>query len=308
MKILLIDVDSKIPNLALMKISAWHKNQGNKVFLNNGCGDPDKVHISCIFSQNRGKALGMGTMFNCPVEIGGYGVNNAQLSDAIEHMMPDYSLYPSMDFSMGYTSRGCIRKCPFCIVWRKEGSIRNHASIGEFWNSKHQKIVIFDNNFLASPRWKENIEFLITHKLQVSFCQGLDIRLVNDENALWLRLVKSKTMSFGSPMYYFAFDNPVIEDDVRRGVKTLKKHGIKPYYLTFYMLCGFNTTHEEDMHRFKVLRELGCYPYVMKYNDRGDDPWLNDFDRWVNARIHKKCSFKNYKPRINRNSSIPRFL
>lgn len=297
MKVLLIDVDSKIPNLALMKISAGHKIQGDKVSLNKICDKPDIVHISCVFSQNSAKALGITKMFSCPVEIGGYGVNNRQLPDRIEHIMPDYSLYPSMDFSMGYTSRGCIRKCPFCIVWKQEGPIRDHAPIGEFWNSKHRKIILLDNNFLASPQWKRNIEFLITHRLQVSFCQGLDIRLVNDENAFWLKMINSKTMSFKNPMYYFAFDDPAIEDQVRKGVAILNKHGIKSRYLTFYLLCGFNTTHEEDMHRFKMLRDLDACAYVMKYNDRSDDQWLNDFDRWVNAHIYKKCSFEDYEPR-----------
>lgn len=296
-KILLIDVDSKIANLALMKISAYHKNLGDRVFLNKGCSRPDKVYISCVFSQNRGKALGITKMFNCPVEIGGYGVNNAQLPHTIEHMMPNYSLY-GIDFSMGYTSRGCLRKCPFCIVWKKEGIIRDHASISEFWNSNHKKCIILDNNFLASPQWKRNLEFIITHQLQVSFCQGLDIRLVNHENATWLAMIDSATISFISRMYYFAFDDPQIEDDVRRGVAILKEHGIKPRYLTFYVLCGFNTSHEEDMHRFMVLRKLGVTPYIMKYNDRKDDPWLNHFDRWVNAprHIYAICSFEEYSP------------
>lgn len=299
MKVLLVDIDSKIPNLGLMKLSAWHKNRGDQIIFREEVGQIDKVCISCVFSQNRSRALGIAKMFEgiCEVEIGGYGVNDNQLPHSIEHIMPDYSLYPNCDFSMGYTSRGCIRKCPFCIVWRKEGPMRDHASIGEFWNPKYKKLVLLDNNFLASPKWKENIEFLLIHQIPVTFCQGLDIRLINDENASWLRMVDSRTMSFKSKMYYFAFDDLAIEDDVRNGVELLKKHGIKPYRLTFYLLCGFNTTHDEDMHRFKVLRELGTWPYIMKYNDRSDDPWLNDFDRWVNARIHKKCSFEDYKPR-----------
>lgn len=292
--VLLVDVDSTKPNLALMKLSAFHKNLGRRIFLNQGCS-PDKVFVSCIFKKNRSQALDLTKMFNCPVEIGGYGVNDKQLPFEVEHMRPDYSLYGT-DYSMGYTSRGCIRKCPFCIVWKKEGEMRDHASIGEFWLPEHRKVMLLDNNFLASPKWKENIQFLVNHQLQVTFCQGLDIRLVNDDTALWLGLVDSRTMSFKSSMYYFAFDDPSIEDDVRRGVAKLGEHGIKPYRLTFYMLVGFNTTHREDMHRFKVLRELKTWPYVMKYNDDGKDIWLNHFDRWVNAYIFQKCSFEDYEP------------
>jgi len=297
--ILLIDVDSTIPNLALMKISASHKLHGDQVALNR-CSrgfNPEEVHVSCLFSKNRGKALGIPKMFNCPVKIGGYGVNNIQLPDRIEHIMPDYKLYPNMDFSMGYTSRGCIRKCPFCKVPSTEGHIRNHASIGEFWNPKHKKVILLDNNFLASPKWKENIEFLLNHQIKVSICQGLDIRLVNDQNAFWLKQIDSRTITFKTKMYYFAFDNPKIEKAVIQGVSILKSQGISPYKLTFYVLCGFNSSHEEDMHRFEILRSLGVNAYIMKYNDRKDDVWLNHFDRWVNRHFYKVCSFDDYKPR-----------
>lgn len=298
MKILLIDVDSTIPNLALMKLSALHKSQGNQVALNR-CSrgfNPDRIYISCVFTKNRSKALGIGKMFSCPVEIGGYGVNDKQLPKHIEHIMPDYDLYPGMNFSMGFTSRGCIRECPFCIVWKKEGKIRDHASIKEFWNPKHTRLMLLDNNFLASPKWKENIQFLIKHNLKVSISQGLDIRLMNDEVAFWLQQIESRTPSFKSRMYYFAFDDPSLVDQVDRGIKILNKAGIKSCYLTFYVLCGFNTTHKEDMERFKFLRKLGAWPYIMKYNDRTDDKQLNHFDRWVNGHYYNMCSFKNYKP------------
>ena len=223
-KIQLVDVDSKIPNLALMKISTAHKKLGNKVDLKE-ISKPDKVYISCVFKENRSQALGIAKMFNCPVEIGGYGVNNKSLPDHIDHVMPDYSLY-NVDYSMGYTSRGCIRKCPFCIVWKKEGWIRDNAPVKEFWNPKHKKLVLLDNNLLASPKCEENLKFLAQNKIKTTFCQGLDIRLVNNDNASLLSKVNARTMSFKSKMYHFAFDDPQIEDDVRKGVSILKKHGI----------------------------------------------------------------------------------
>ena len=295
MKVLLINVDSKIPNLPLMKLSAFHKENGDTVGTN--IVNPDKVSISCVFEKNKAKALGIAKLFNCEVEVGGYGVNDKQLPYEIEHIMPDYSLY-AIHYSIGFTSRGCPRKCPWCIVPNKEGPIREHAPISEFLHPKHRKLVLLDNNFLASPKWKEKLEFIIKKRLEVNFTQGLDIRLIDDEKAKWLRLVKFRTLTFRTEMLHFAFDTPEIESEVRRGVAILKKHGIRPHKLTFYFLCGFNTTHEEDMHRFKVIRELGANPYCMKYNDRRDDEWLNHFDRWVNTHppLYKVCSFEDYRP------------
>lgn len=297
MNILLIDVDSKIPNLALMKISAWHKSQGDHVSFTTR-GLVDKVYISCIFKWNRSHALGIAKMFKCEVDIGGHGVNDETLRDAVEHIRPDYSLYPGLDYSIGYTSRGCIRRCDFCDVWRFEGPIRDHASIGEFWDPVHKKVLLLDNNFLASPHWRDNICFLLEHELQVSFCQGLDIRLVNDENASWLNMIAARTMSFKSPMLYFAFDTPNIEKEVRSGIACLRDHSIPARNLTFYILAGHKTTHEQDMHRFEVVRSLGANAYIMKYNDRRDDPWLNHFDRWVNRHIYTVSPFEEYDAKI----------
>jgi hypothetical protein len=311
MKVLLVDVDSKIENLALMKIARFHKLQGDLVFLRRvrkgaitfPYVEPDKVYVSCVFSQNKDVALNITKQFSCEVEVGGYGVNDKQLPDEIEHLMPYYKLFYGMNYSMGFTSRGCIRTkkdCPWCIVPEKEGDIRDHAPITEFVHHRHRKLVLLDNNFLASSKCMENLEFIVKNRLEVNFNQGLDIRLINDANAKWLSLVNYKTFTFKTPLLQFSFDTPEIEDDVRRGVTILKKHGIPPYNLRILFLTGFNTSHEEDMHRFNVIRELGANPYCMKYNDRGDDEWLNHFDRWVNAHppLYKVCSFQDYKPML----------
>jgi len=293
MKVLLVDVDSKMPNLALMKISAWHKSNGDSVALRQTC-KPDKVYISCIFSRNRSKALGIAKWFTCPVEIGGYGVNDAQLPFEIEHIMPDYSLY-STNFSMGSTSRGCIRKCPWCIIPEKEGGIRDHAPITEFLHPDHDKVILLDNNFLASPQWRENLQFLIDKRLKVSFCQGLDIRLVDEEKAGMLNKVKYYSSRFTYRCLYFAFDTPSIEEDVRRGVRLLKAAGIKSYHLRFYMLV---TSFEEDVRRFQILKELGAEPFIMKFNGMASKPLLNRFTYWVNRLYYKSCDFWDFKRKL----------
>ena len=311
MRVLLIHIDGEMPNLVLMKWSAFHKRKGNNVFLEKHALFsqpivPDEVYISCVFSWNAGDALGIAKMFDCPVYIGGPGIDlTTELPDEVEHIMPDYDIY-GIDYSIGFFSRGCIRKCPWCIVPEKEGWIRKHAPISEFWNPKHKKLILLDNNLLACSEWKEALEFIISHKLMVNFSQGLDIRLIDHDNANWLSKIHAFTRTFNTPMFHFAFDDVNYEDAVRKGVHILQEHGVKPYRQTFYILCAFNMKAKDytwdyflshDYYRFQVLRELDINPYVMKYNDRQDIPLLNAFDRWVNSRppIYKVSDFKDYK-------------
>jgi len=302
--------DNKIGNLALMKLSSWHKARGDQVYLNRGCGRPDKVYVSCVFTWNRVRALSVAKMYEalgCEVEVGGYGVNDVKLPPEVEHVKPDYDLY-GLDYSMGYTSRGCPRRCSWCLVWRKEGNIRDHAPIKEFWDRRHGRVILLDNNFLASPKWKDNLWFLIVNGLEVNFHQGLDIRLIDDEKAAWLRLVKARNWTFKTKCLHFSFDDVKMEGAVRRGVETLKAHGIPPSRLMFYFLIGYPPDRdpeealEDALYRFNVIRELGADPYPMLYRDyTGEvrlDPVLHHFERWANPKhgIYKVCSWKDYDP------------
>jgi len=307
MQVLLIHVDGKMPNLPLMKLSAWHKKQGDTVTLLQRHElqqlsvfslKPDIVHISCVFTWNKLKALRTAQRFSDrKVTVGGSGVDlKSTLPEEVEHIEPDYRLY-NIDYSMGFTTRGCIRRCPWCLVPKKEGKIRDHALIDEFLKAGHRKLILLDNNFLAGPKCEENLIKIIAYRLQVSFTQGLDIRLVTRENARLLRKTRFYNWKFNHRQLYFSFDLPEIEDAVRRGVKILSDVGIKPYSLRFYVLTGFNTTFEEDMHRFQVLTDLGTEPFMMVYNNRKDLPLQRAFSRWVNRMIYKSCSWDNYKRR-----------
>lgn len=319
LKILLVDVDSKMPNLALMKLSAWHEARGDKVRLLKHRVEEaplehfDKVYISCIFSKNakrvrrieRGLQIIKGTNSHA-VEIGGYGVNGAKLPSEIEHTMPDYSLY-DCGFSMGFTSRGCIRNCPWCIVPEKEGGIRDHAPITEFLPDDFEKVILFDNNFKASPRWRENLKYIIDHGIKVNFTQGLDIRLMDEEFAGMLAECDYRASNFKDKQLYFSFDAPEIESEIMHGVETLRRAGIPidRHHITFYMLVGFGVNPKDytwnyfvkhDYYRFKVLRELGVRPYVMLYNDRRDIPLLRYFRQWANCprRWMKTPNFEDH--------------
>jgi len=293
MKVKLIQVDGKLPNLTLMKISTYKKSKGNIV--NFDISNPDEVWISCIFTWNKHKAFDYARKYLkiAKVRIGGSGVSlNITLPEEIEHIMPDYSLY-NIDYSVGFTSRGCIRKCPFCIVPEKEGYIREHSPFNEFVHPSHKKILLLDNNFLASPKCKEKLEWLIEGKYRVSFNQGLDIRLINEELAKLLKEVKSRNLKFSDTRYYFAWDSLSYSKQVFKGIEALLNAGIKPQHLMFYVLVGFDTTFEEDLYRVHKLIEFGCYPFIMKYNNKRE-PRINALARWVNRRYHKVVSWHEY--------------
>ena len=234
MKVLLMDLDvikrrRLFPNLALMKLSAYHKARGDEVYLNFPLQHPDITYASCVFSWNAKRRASVPDS----AIIGGSGIDlKAELPPEVEHIMPDYSLYPRVDFSLGFTSRGCIRKCPWCLVPGKEGGIRESAHIYEFWERKHRRIILLDNNLLAAPNWRQTLQDVMTEGLEVDFNQGLDIRLVNADNVRYLKRVKTRQLRF-------AFDDIAYESAVRRGIKFLLNNGIPSRKLSFYVLVGF---------------------------------------------------------------------
>ncbi len=338
MNILLLHVDGKMPNLALMKIGAWHLQRGDTVSLafshrlesnswNAMQYQPDKVYASCIFTKNREKALQIPSYYDCDVVIGGSGVSlDTELSSDIEHLMPAYNIYdgkicercrnvlPSckckerplagnIDFSMGFTSRGCIRQCDFCVVPEKEGRIREHEDIEDFLHPDHGKLILLDNNLLASPRCMEKMRRLRDSGLKVSFSQGLDIRLMDDEIAGLLADIDYYSWRFNRHRLYFAWDTKGGEEKVRRGIEAMYNAGIVKSDMMFYMLVGYNTSFEYDYYRFRKLWEWGVDPFVMMFNYRGKKVWRGDeilpyFARYVNWRAYKsdECQhFHNYE-------------
>jgi len=256
MKVLLIDLGGSMPNLAVMKLSAWHKRRGDEVSLNDPIGTPDLVYISCIYSWQKSKALSIARFYEslgAKVELGGYAVSDNMLPEEVEHIKPDYNLY-GIDYSMGYTSRGCPRRCPWCLVWRVEGDIRPHSPLEEFIDWRFNKVVLLDPNFLASPTWREVLIKLIAWRMAVNFCQGMDIRLIDRDCARLLAKVRYYNHNFTARQLHFSFDQLEMEDDVRKGVRVLKEAGIPARNMMFYMLVGYNTSFDDDMRRFEVLR------------------------------------------------------
>jgi len=274
MKVGLIQVDGKWANLALMKLAAWHKKRGDEVVL---------IDLS---------SLGCDRFYGSKIFMGGSGFDlKSELPQDIELQVPDYNLYKNSNgVSVGFTSRGCIRDCGFCIVKEKEGGIRETP----FDWIQSPNVLLLDNNFLASPKCKEKLEYFIRQGLKVCFSQGLDIRLVNEENAKLLAQVDYRDNKFRRKRLYFAFDDPKLEPPIIEKVNLLKKFGIKANQMLFYVLVGYNTTFDEDMHRFQVLTDLGCLPFIMLYNNTRK-PLLRKFARWVNKRYYRVCKFEEFQ-------------
>jgi len=275
MKVGLIQIDGKLPNLALMKLSAWHRSKGDDVTI---------LDIS-NFSFDR--------IYGSKIFMGGSGYDIKQkLPQEIEAQVPDYEKF-NTDYSIGFTSRGCIRDCGFCIVKEKEGDFKD---VDMSW-IKHSKVILLDNNFLASSKWREKLQHFIDNNLKISFNQGLDIRLITKEKAEMLAKTKYYDLKFNARRLYFAWDNIKDEEIVLRGIKILLDAGIKPHHLMFYVLVGFDTTFEQDYHRFEILDKLGVKPFIMLYNQCKERK-LRHFARWVNKLYYQLCKFEDYKPYV----------
>lgn len=300
MKILLLDSDSKngFPNLALMKLSAFHKAQSDNVTLIKGIPSTapleqfDKVYISNIFFQNRERVLDYASQFK-NVVIGGSGFDyNVRLDYDIEHMMPDYSLYQT-DFSMGFTSRGCVRHCEFCIVPEKEGMIQDNAPIKEFHYPIHKKLILLDNNFIASPRWRENLAYIRFHNLKVNFNSGFDIRLITDEFTQELLTIKYYDWKFKTRGFQIAFDNINYEKSFKRGIEILLNHGIPSNHIMVYILAGFKDSRDDILKRCDIILEYGAKPYIMPYNNT-KDPWIRNLARFYNRKYFEFMTRQEY--------------
>ena len=292
MRVGIYDVDSKIPNLALMKISQYHKTQGDKVEMYNPLwlDTYDEIYASKVFNFTDGSGIIPERM-----NVGGTGWSlESALPLHIENMTPDYSLY-KYKYSIGFTMRGCRFNCEFCVVPKKEGRPKPYNTIEKIWiNRDSDFIILLDNDFFGNPQWGDRIKEIKDYNLKVNFSQGLNIRIITDEQVKALASVRFSTLSGKSKRVHFAWDKIKDEKLIDEGIQRCFNNGLKPDQMSFYVLIGFNTTPEEDMHRVMKLHSYGCNPYVMPYNK--EDLYQKKFARWVNHKaIFKSVKWKDYK-------------
>lgn len=278
MKISLL-TDAPKYNLALMKLSAWHKAQGDTVVLNNPLEPSDKTYASVLFDWNKDK-------FIADV-YGGPQFPDVILDPEVEKMRPDYELY-NIDHSLGYTFRPCYRKCAFCLVKTLKQPDKRHHSIYEFHDKKFKKICLMNNNTFIDPFWRDTFEEIWAEDLKLME-HGLDLRLVDEEKA---EVIK-KTKFHGR--LHFAWDRIEDEKLIVRGLNCLKNHKITA---RFYVLSGFFTGIEEDLHRCQILIDFDQVPYIMPYttepNVKNMKNFMNSPSHWWHDRKDIRVAWNNF--------------
>ena len=311
MKIGLIDCDSHhFPNLPLMKLSAWHKQKGDSVewYQPLFSGHMDRVYVSKVFSFtpdyeyyiNADEVIKGGSGYCIELKDGKeiyHAESDRQLPPEIEHIYPDYSLYPELtkDTAYGFMSRGCPRGCNFCHVAAKEGrKSYKVADLSEFWNGQ-KNIVLLDPNTIACPDWIDILQQLIDSEAWVDFSQGVDIRLMTEEKAEMIKRIKIKNI-------HFAWDRYEDRDKIVPKFKMFSElTGWDRRKMTVYVLTNFDTTIEQDLERIYTLRELGYWPYVMIYDKEHtkSTDTVRKLQRWVNMRaiFESTPRFEDYQKR-----------
>ena len=309
MKVGLIDVDGhNFPNLALMRISAWHKAHGDDVeWWWTDLIHYDRVYMSKVFSDayskdvpepmNADEVIKGGTGYAISL-VNGVEVFDKEkhntLPEEIEHMFPDYSIYPQFDFAVSMTSRGCPRGCSFCHVAAKEGRCsKKVANVSDFWNPGigKKEIKVLDPNITACREKRDLMQQYIETGCWLDFTQGIDIRLTDENDIEDLNRMQIKRL-------HFAWDNPkdMLEEKFRTFSEKwkVKDHRRK----TVYCLTNYNSTMEENLYRIYTLRDLGYDPYVMIYNKPEAPQEIKDLQRWCNNKfIFANCQkFEDYIP------------
>lgn len=294
------------PSLPSMKLSAYHKSLGDSVEFVNLFDRYDRVYASKVFGftpdiESNGivqaDEIVHGGSGYCISVVDGKEVfdqsKNASLPKEIEHIYPDYSLYPQYDYAVGYLTRGCPRACGFCVVSKKEGRCSHQvADLSEFYRGDQNEIKLLDPNILACKDHEILLHQLIESNARIDFTQGLDIRLVNKDNLSLLNRMKTE-------MLHFAWDDP--KQDLTNQFKMFAEHSrIKgDRRKGVYVLTNYNSTIEEDLFRIYTLRDLGYTPYVMIYQKENSDMQHRYLQRWVNNhKVFKTIKrFEDYDPK-----------
>ena len=322
----LLDGGTRYPNLALMKISQYEKNEGNDVKLILAYEDSiwfDKIYLSKVFVKTQ-----------VPIDLAGgkisYGGTGFFLEKApdlppeIEHSMPDYSLYADhvanlrkkdankgdieayTEASIGFTTRGCFRKCSFCIN-RKYDHVFRHSPVAEFSDKDRRYISLLDDNILAYPGWREVLDELDATNKPYQYKQGMDIRLMTKDKAARLAVAKY------NGDFIFAFDNVSEEAAIRKGLSLWREYSSKRTKL--YVLCAYDSMGVEDIegvfYRIKVLMEYGCTPYLMRYEGYEKSEFRGMYialAKWCNQpALFKKMSFEEFVAAHPEGSTIRRY-
>lgn len=341
MNIAVIDADligrkkHRFPNLACMKISGYHKNRGDFVELKTNYKDLnnyDKVFISKVFTDT---PIDSNILQMPNVEYGGAGFYfdaAPNLPYEIEHHMPDYNLYDDWilgeinkkrlkanslgvefdqskymkkfgeytDYSIGFLTRGCFRKCGFCVNKKYDCVFQGAGSLNEFYDPERKKICLLDDNFFGYSKWRECLELILETGKKFKFKQGLDERLLTDEKC---RIIFNSKYDGDVT---FAFDSIKDYELIHKKLCMIRRH-TDTKNIKFYVLVGYESTDATDIEncfkRIELLMRYQCIPYIMRYQNKNESPWIHSpysgmyatIARWCNQpKFIKKKSFRQF--------------
>jgi len=279
MKILLINIDSKKINIALKKIELYHQSKGDEVIWNMPLFRfiSDKIYVSCIFTKNKDKCLEYENDPKCLIGGSGYDLN-IKLPDEIETMKPKINI--------GFTTRGCIRNCSFCIVNKKEGQFQITGDIYDFWDGKSKNITILDNNILADKKHFYMIcEQIKKENLIVDFNQGLDFRLLEKDIIQKLKTIKLKELRL-------SFDNIQDKKEILKTIQLLSDYNLRAF---FYVLIGFNSTIQEDLEKINLINNWNHRAFAMLHENNANNKIYKAITRWCNLPVLRNAmSFQKF--------------
>jgi hypothetical protein len=306
MNVLLLQLDGKLPNIALMRLAAHHRAAGDAVqfrrvsnvrTIEPGLWDSfDRVYASLIFLWSRPMAHRLLEIYPDAI-LGGTGWDLKSNLEAfgVHTLRQDYGLYPGYAHSIGFTQRGCRLRCGFCVVPEKEGAVRVESTVERIWRGPGhaRNLVLLDNDFGGGESWRQNVREIRDGGFKVSFCQGINARLLSEELAESIASLKYSDDDFTCKRIYTAWDNRKDEAILFRGLNWLVKYGVKPHHIMVYMLCGYwpGETHADRDYRRRRLREFGAMPYPMAYTKT---PELMGFQRWVIGAYDKRVSWEDW--------------
>lgn len=316
MRVLLFQLDGKLPNLALMRLAAHHRAAGDDVELCHtgqpertlwdGSQPPGKVYGSTIFTKSLPTVERLLQAYPNAI-VGGTGVMSYGPVPLLRPLLPtlesidvhtleqDYSIYPGERRSIGFTQRGCRLSCEFCVVPRKEGRVRPERTIWEIWRGDPwpRELLLLDNDFFGQPQWRERIHEIIDGGFKVSLTQGINARCLTEEAAEALASINYRDDSMQERRIYTAWDSRGDEERLMQGLARLTKYGIRPDNIMVYMLIGYwpGETHEDRDYRRRRLREFGARPYPMPFVRT---PELVGFQRWVVGAYDKRIAWKDF--------------
>ena len=299
MRVLLVQLDGKMPNVALMRLAAAYRDVAEIDFRHWARVEQvapelgrtyDHVFASAIFERSAPLVAEVLRQFPHAI-VGGTGSGSLRtLEDlGVNALDQDYGLYPTYRQSIGFSQRGCRLRCSFCVVPRKEGAIREERTIAELWRGDPwpRELVLLDNDFFGQPRWRERIAEIRDGGFKVSFSQGINVRAIGDEEAAALASVQYRDDSMTRRQLCCAWDNKKDEARLFAGLQRLVDHGVRPAEILVYMLVGYwpgETAADREYRRAK-LREFGAFPYPMPYVRT---PELVGFQRWVVGAYDKR--------------------